>query len=368
MKSTLFIVLFIFSTQLLAREPLPQGATPEILQRISEHNKTFAEFENFSSELNASTSRSTNVVPFAEYEKTGYIFFNDDDFRGHAKNIKEAIARNLPKDVTLVVYSTTGSANYLKRLKRRYAQIINESRLIVLKIPKTGSSDFWTRDNLPVPVWTEGQFTLVDAQYYYNFEPDSFLTNLFSTIMTEHPYFFEGGNFIANSRGECIVVNRKKAYPGGVSDTAAIPDSIFRNQYGCKKLTRFKHLKGIGHADEVVKFMSDDVIVTDTHQYVDQLEALGYEVHMLPEPDLNYETYVNSLQVNNVLFVPKFGEGGDQKAVKIYQNINPKLKIITLPTRGLATRGQGGIHCITMNYPPATMKDMVRELKAQVID
>ena len=119
--------------------------------------------------------------------------------------------------------------------------------------------------------------------------------------------------------GECIVVNRKKAYSGGVSDTAAIPDAIFKNHYGCKKLTRFKKLKGIGHADEVVKFISDDVIVTDTPEYVKKLKALGYKVHMLPEPDLNFETYANALQVNNTLFVPSFGETGDKKAANIYQ-------------------------------------------------
>ena len=165
-----------------------------------------------------------------------------------------------------------------------------------------------------------------------------------------------------NSRGECIVVNRKRNYPGGTSDTGAIPDSVFANNYGCKKLLRFKHLKGIGHADEVIKFMSDDIVVTDTPEYVQDLEKAGYTVHLLPEPDRSYETYVNSLIVNDVLYVPVFGEDGDQKAIDVYNNLNLGLKVVTIPTGDLATQGQGGIHCITMNYPQVPLQEVVENL------
>lgn len=337
-----------------------------MLQEISQMNQAQAELDQYSGALE--NFRSASMLPFAEYQDTGYIFFNDDDFRGYATEIKTAIAKNLPEEVTLVVYTTSTNASYVRSIQEKYQSLIDPERLIVLKVPRSGSNNFWTRDNLPLPVWTGQDLTLVDARYYYNFEPDAFLTDLFQALSQKHNYFFEGGNFITNARGECIVVNRRRSYPGGTSDTAAIPDAVFENQYGCKKLTRLRHLKGIGHADEVVKFMTDDIIVTDTHEYVDTLESMGYTVVMLPEPDLNYETYVNSLQVNDTLFVPVFGEAGDQRAVEIYESLGLGLKIVTAPTRRLATRGQGGIHCITMNYPPVPLGDIVRSMNATLVE
>ncbi len=366
MKILVILITSLLAYQSGAESHFPQSPDAETLKQLSQHNLQQAVTDR--AQGNLESFRSFDVVPFAEYEKTGYVFFNDSDYFGYATEIKRKIAENLPQGVSLVVYTTSKSPADLRDLRTKYKKYIEEDRLIILQVPPSGRNNFWTRDNLPLPVWTEGQFTLVDARYYYNFEPDAFLVNLFGALTTKHNYFFEGGNFIANSRGECIVVNRRRSYPGGVSDTGAIPDEIFKNQYGCKKLTRFRHLKGIGHADEVVKFISDDVIVTDTPEYVETLEKLGYDVHLLPEADLDYETYANSLQVNDVLFVPSFGEKGDQKAVDLYQKLNPNLKIVTIPTRRLATGGQGGIHCITMNYPDVPFAEILQTFRGTIVD
>lgn len=363
MKSIISILTFLFSINAFAGTPLPHEPSLEILKKIGEHNLKQSMLHGLQAQMN--DQPAANIRPFAEYEQTGYIFFNDDDYFGYATEIKNKIAENIPAGVTLIVYTTSNSKSYLEDIRSQYSQHIPSNQLMVVSIPK-GGNDFWTRDNFPVPVWSNEQFGLVDARYYYNFEPDDFINNLFSATMTSHGYFYEGGNFIANSRGECLVVNRKRSYPGGVSDTGAIPDSIFRDHYGCKSLTRFKHLKGIGHSDEVVKFMDDDTVVTDTEEYVETLEGLGYKVYRLPEPDLKYETYVNSLQVNDVLFVPIFGEDGDEKAVEVYKKMNPNLKIVTVPTRQLATGGQGGIHCITMGYPPVPIQTLLHSLNAKI--
>ena len=362
MRLIFILVSALISQLALANTPLTQAPSPEVLEQLSKHNQQQAVLDSLLPQF-----RGVNLVrPFAEYETTGYVFFNDDNYYGYATDIKRGIARNMPEGVTLVVYTTRTNTGYLNRLRETYGQWVDDSQLLILSVPRSGSNNFWTRDNLPLPVWDDSRFALVDARYYYNFEPDAFLINLYGAIGKKHEYFFEGGNFIANTRGECIVVNRRRSYPGGVSDTAAIPDSVFENYYGCKKLIRFKHLKGIGHSDEVVKFMTDDIVVTDTEEYVDTLEAMGYEVHMLPEPDRRYETYVNSLQVNDTLFVPVFGESGDKRAVEVYRKLGLGLKIVPLNTRDLATRGQGGIHCITMNYPDVPMENLARLLGATI--
>jgi len=361
--STLLALIAAFSFQTLAQQR--HRPTDEQIEAMARHNAAAASADFFNGTFSLPAS---NVKPFYEYGRTGYLVFSDDDFSGIARDMKKILAQNLPADVMLLIYTQNASKTYQQQLLNTYSAYLPKERLRILQVPRSGANDFWSRDNTPVPVWdATGKEALVDAQYYYNFEPDAFFGALFGMNIDKHRYFYEGGNFTANALGDCIVVNRKASYPGGISDTAAIPDDIFRNKYGCKRLIRFAHLKGIGHSDEVVKFMSDNVIVTDTPAYVPTLQAAGFTVVSLPEPDMEYETYINSLQVNDVLYVPVFGERHDQTAINAYKSVAPHLKIVPINTRRLATQGQGGIHCITMNYPPAPLHVVERWLLAGFI-
>jgi agmatine/peptidylarginine deiminase len=368
-KNLLLIASSILLTSTVFAQQLPvQGGTPEILKAIAEHNTQQAQIDKAAREQLGPVggSRSTDVIAaFYEYDVTGYIAFSDDDYYGIAEEMKAIVAKELPANTDLIVYTQSNSKSYHKQLLNQYGQYIDANRVHILQVPSSGANDFWSRDNLPLPIWKNGKLALADARYYYNFEPDAFFAQIFGAEILKHNYFYEGGNFMANGRGDCLVVNRKKAYPGGVSDTAAIPDDVFTNIYGCKTLTRFKHLKGIGHADEVIKFVTDDTVVTDTPEYKTILEKAGFTVHMLPEADLNYETYVNSLIVNGTIYVPVFGEKGDQVALDVYKQLG--FNVVSVPSRELATQGQGGIHCITMNYPPVPLQMIAESLKAQVI-
>lgn len=338
------------------------GPSAEQLKAISEHNAQMAAFTR----AFPKKKRAGTTTPFYEHSQTGFVVFSDEDFYGVADEMKAIVAKNLPAGVKLVVYTESTNKQYQKQLETAYTKHISKDRLIILQVPSSGTNNFWSRDNLPMPVFENGKFALVNARYYYNFEPDAFFSQLFGVNLLSHNYFWEGGNFMVNSKGNCIVVNRKKAYPGGVSDTGAIPDSIFKDNYGCKTLLRLKHLKGIGHADEVVKFVNDTDILTDTPEYKTQLEQAGFKVHMLPEPDLNYETYANSLIVNDTVFVPVFGEQGDQKALQMYAAFG--FKVVGVPSRELATQGQGGIHCITMNYPEASLQSFIGGMQGIVVN
>ncbi len=349
MKTILLLLSLAISFH--AQGQMKKGPTDAQIEAMARANARLADIERASGTL----FRRENVRPFFEYGETGYLVFSDDDYGGIARDMKKQIAQNLPAGVGLIIYTQSSNKNYHQQLLNTYAAYMPRERIRIAPVPRSGANDFWSRDNTPVPVFSAGARSLVDALYYYNFEPDDFFGRLFNAPVAKHRYFFEGGNMVANALGDCIVVNRRQSYPGGVSDTAAIPDEVFLNKYGCHSLTRLPHLKGIGHSDEVVKFMSDNVIVTDTHQYVQTLQQKGFQVVLLPEPDLDYETYVNSLQVNDVLYVPVFGERGDAAAVEAYRRVNPALKIVTINSRRLATQGQGGIHCITMNYPPGPL-------------
>lgn len=361
MNSLISALVFFISLEAFAQR---QGPSDNQIEAMAKHNQSAA-LNDFRSGV---LTRASNVKAFYEWDKTGYIAMSDDDFSGIARDMKKIIAQNLPSDVTLIVYTQSTNKNYQQQLFNTYSNYIPKERLRIIQVPRSGSNDFWSRDNTPVPVWDSNKMSLVDAQYYYNFEPDAFFGNLFGSNIDQHRYFYEGGNFTTNSLGDCLVVNRKASYPGGVSDTAAIPDDIFRIKYGCKTLIRFRHLKGIGHSDEVVKFMTDKIVLTDTREYVATLQAAGFTVVMLPEPDLDYETYVNSLIVNDTLYIPIFGERGDQAALDTYKNLNLGYKIVPINSRRLSTQGQGSIHCITMNYPPVPLSQITSLLKATPVE
>jgi hypothetical protein len=193
---------------------------------------------------------------------------------------------------------------------------------------------------------------VVDAKYYHFFEADEVVSELFGADLVQHNYYHEGGNFLANNRGECLVVNNDRAIQ--------IPDEVFLLKYGCKKTIRFPHTKGIGHIDETVKLINDDLALTDDKEYADILRANGFQVMMVPRPELEYETYVNSLYVNGTLFLPTFQEAGDAEAVALYESFG--YKVVSLNSKQLSNNGLGSIHCITMAYPPVPFNELLANM------
>jgi len=234
-------------------------------------------------------------------------------------------------------------------LKRHYSKFTGKDRVDVLAFKyKSTSRALWARDNTPIPVLNKNSgggasWSAVDAKYYGGDEPDSGIAQWFKVLLAKNQYEFEGGNFVTDAKGNCIIVNKLA--------TAFIPDTIFTSLYGCKKVVRFKHLAGIGHADERVKFINDNLVLTDTESYIPELQSLGYDVRLLPKPEKGeFRTYVNSLSINDSLFVPIFNEPNDQLAIEVYRGTGKK--IIPLDSAFLSDRGYGSIHCITMTYPP----------------
>jgi len=353
MKFLFSVLLTLISTSAFAQQLPMHGPSADQLEMMAKHNAEMASQPQLGPVLGARADRK----PFYEYDHTAYVVMSDDDFGGMATDMKATIAANLPAGVTLLVFTQSSDKSYQQDLISQYGASIGADRVKVLEIP-AGGDGFWARDGLPIPVWEGTQLTLVDNIYYHGYEPDSYFGQLFAAPITKTGYYYEGGNFMVNAKGDCLVVNRKKVYPGGTADVTIIPDSVFTGTYGCKTLTRLKHLKGIGHADEVVKFVNDTTVLTDTADYKPQLEKLGLTVVMLPEPQLDYETYANSLIVNDTVFVPVFGESGDAAAIAAYQAAG--YKTVSVQSRELATGGEGGLHCITMNYPTVTLHDITR--------
>ena len=374
----LVILFFSFKTNKANANglDLSLGASPsnKVLQKVLEHNQQL-NFNNLSNPdfLNAPShhfpflnERELKITAFSEWENTGYLVFSDENRYG-SKRMKKELVEGLPKNVKLIVYTQNHRDSHHKNLFNYYSNMLSPERVIILKLPKNGKTSLWTRDNTPIPVRDQNNKPyLVDAKYYYNFEPDASFSRMYQIELLTNPYFFEGGNLTNNSLGDCIIINRRVWNPLGTSDTAAIPDEVFKRNYGCTNIIRFKHLKGIGHVDEVVKFLDDNTIVTDTEAYIERLEAQGFDVHLLPEPKTPYGTYINSLIINNVIYIPVFKKPSDKKALEIYRKILPNHTIIPIESSILASYDQGGIHCITMTYPPYELMDLSEALNGTI--
>jgi agmatine/peptidylarginine deiminase len=338
-------------------------------QEIINHNLNVIPLDTLSS-----SSPSGLVVqrPVAEYEDTGYILFHDSLEFGSA-DVKAKFVENLPAGVTAVIYSDSDNQKELEGLYRYYSQLApSPDQVKIINIPnpskevmmpnrfgkeelvEVSPTGFWTRDAVPVPVIQLANkspikalsevFTVVDAKYYHYYEPDQFMADFFSAEILSHNYYYEGGNFMVNAKGDCLVIN--------TDETQLIPNSIFSKTYGCSNLVRLPYLKGIGHADESVKFVSDDHVITDDVRYKKILEAKGFKVTMLPRPKRDYETYVNSLIVNGTVWVPTFHQPNDKVAIDVYKNLG--LNVVAADSSFLSNDGAGSLHCITMTYPKTT--------------
>lgn len=308
-------------------------------------------------EFNPLLGSPQTVRPFADYEETGYVFINDK-FTFSSQGAKEAIAANLPKDVTLVVFMEDTTSIAAASLRKTYEKFVAPDKLKLIKLDDA-SDGFWARDGLPVPVIEEasGNLGLVDAKYYYPFEPDEQVGLKFGSQVRSHRFNFEGGNFMANHKGHCILVNNRSH--------SKIPDSIFESLYGCTKIQRLPHVSGIGHIDEHVRFVSEDTVMTDLPSYKKALEDAGLKTILLPRPENEIETYVNSLIVNGVAIVPVFGQPTDQEALDIYKAAG--LKAVGGDSKTLSNYGEGSIHCITMTYPPVPLKTLLKHIGAREI-
>lgn len=307
--------------------------------------------------LSKSYSKSANksaVVkyrPYADYEKTGYLIMSSD-FEFNSRQAKLEMARNLPADAALVIF--TSYASEKDSIIREYSSVVPRERIKVISLPSS-QRGFWARDGIPVPVLDgNGRLTVVDAVYGHGFEPDAEISRLFNAGLEKHQYYFEGGNFMANHSGDCLIVNHGMHIQ--------IPDDIFASKYGCRNLVRLPFSAGIGHVDERARFINEKTIVTDTPAYKDILEAKGFTVHMLPRPARQYETYVNSLIMNDRVIVPVFGEPTDAKALAVYTALG--LKASGGDSVSLSNNGLGSVHCITMTYPRVPMADLTKALGA----
>ncbi|NQZ19926.1 MAG: hypothetical protein HRT44_11815 [Bdellovibrionales bacterium] len=70
---------------------------------------------------------TTTVRPYAEYEEAGYLIFSSA-YEFNSRAAKRAMAQNLPKDVTLVIYTYSSEKSHINGIKERYSEVNSPDR------------------------------------------------------------------------------------------------------------------------------------------------------------------------------------------------------------------------------------------------
>lgn len=327
------------------------GYTADQLRSMRQHNSAIGASANKGLTL-GDDRVERKYRPYADYEKTGYLIMSAD-FNFNSRQAKLLMASKLPADATLVIFTDTYGTSK-EDVLREFGSVVPRSRIKVVTL-RGATRGFWARDGIPVPaIDASNNLVVVDAVYGHGFEPDAEVARLFGAAIEKHRYYFEGGNFMANHSGDCVMVDH--------GAHRQIPDSVFIGQYGCRQMIRMPFVDGIGHIDEHVRFVSEKVVVTDLPQYKDILEGKGITAHLLPKPTGPFETYVNSLIMDGKVIVPVFGRSTDEQALSVYRSLG--LEASGADSRSLSNNGQGSVHCITMTYPAVPARELMKALGA----
>ena len=234
-----------------------------------------------------------------------------------------------------------------------------------------GTRDIWARDYCPVQVGPRG---LVQFRY----EPDylrggyeGLITNADTVCrqledlgpcpMTD--VVLDGGNVVASKNRVILTDKIYRENPNFPRDHL---QARLRELFQVEDCIIIPKEPGdsIGHADGVVRFLMEDLVVANDYTKVDP--GYGRRLHsVLAQHDLQVVklpyfvenrkcdgidsavgNYVNFLRVGNLVFVPAYGVPQDGQACAALEAACPKLAIVPVPCVDLAREG-GVLNCIS---------------------
>jgi agmatine/peptidylarginine deiminase len=288
----------------------------------------------------------------------------------------------------------------------------NASKVELVKQQTAGSLTVWARDWSPQGALTaDGSLRLLDFNYYGNRQADDFTAQSMERLLdfdrVSVPVYNEGGNFMNNTRGDCLMTTRVT----DANEVAERSDDIeldadgvaayYKAAAGCKTVKIFPRIpyEGTGHIDMWAKFLDDDnVIVSELREevmglyttkadlqkarnmqaYLEaravEIKAMGFNVIRIPAPgpifrnEETYRSYTNSLTVSGSVIVPRYvapdsdtiatanGNYFDQALLpkyeaevrKVYESFGYKFTWVN--SDALIFTG-GAVHCTTMQIP-----------------
>lgn len=185
----------------------------------------------------------------------------------------------------------------------------------------------------------------------------------------------EGGNILSDGHGTCFATTT--IYYRNTNYSTQEIREMMQHSVGCHNLIVLPALHGepTGHIGLILKILSPDTLLVGqctakedrNCQVLDDIAiklstmtnytGQQYKVVRIPYPfigtlgqDRLYASYVNSIIVNESVFVPAFGLPEDDIARQMYQDALPSYTIVPVDTSPLL-RSAGAIQCITVTIP-----------------
>lgn len=310
-----------------------------------------------------------------------------------------AIAEFEPTDGVLIAWTGSMTAFFVELI--RTVSTVSE---IYLLTPNVGTSDslrdyfveygvdpgrlhfleyahdaFWTRDFGPIAIeLSDGSAAFVDARYYTDRRRDDAVATLLSDYV-DVPVFrpdvsTEGGNFMTNGAGLCVVTEWLLQENPQLSNAEI--GGIQRDYFGCAETIVLQRMagEGTGHVDMYAKFTArDTVLVGSYNPAADPMNAAILDenaqrlagvtladgsplrVVRIPMPTISgevYRSYTNSLIANGVVFMPTYDTDRylEDEAEAAYLSALPAgYQVLRIDSSDIIGWG-GAVHCTTMSF------------------
>ena len=236
-----------------------------------------------------------------------------------------------------------------------------------IRVSFCGSKDnIWVRDYMPIQL---GENNFIEYQY----TPDYLLSSKrYSKYLVTSGHFVErtlgknskqlglvidGGNVV--KLGDKYVAMTEKVMVENPKYSQSDIEAIIRDCFHREVLwLPWDKAEMYGHSDGIVNFLNGTVVMTNysdfdkniARQILERLDKAGFEVKQL---EYSFKSgfhcrswcYVNFVETQNVVLVPRLGVEEDSEAVEQLSKITPK-PIETINALPLVRRG-GAIHCAT---------------------
>lgn len=254
-------------------------------------------------------------------------------------------------------------------------------------------NDTWARDFAPITIIREQKPVLLNFTFNgwgdkYNAELDNAINRKlhdaghFHTELEDIPLILEGGSIESDGQGtllstrQCLLAKNRN--PG--FNESMLEESL-KTHLGIKRILWLNHgaLQGDdtdSHIDNLARFVSGDTIAylqcnhsEDPHyeclkemetelKTFKTLHGEPYKLLPLPLPKPLHDpdgrrlpaSYINFLIINGAVLLPLFNAPEDHIAIKKLQTLYPERDIIGINCREII-RQNGGIHCLTMQFP-----------------
>lgn len=248
---------------------------------------------------------------------------------------------------------------------KRITKLLNQHHIPFGLIP--GTKDIWCRDYMPIQ---NASKDLICFEY----SPD---------YLMDVPHLRTDNQEICDALGFNYYVNYVTLDGGNVvhyNNTVIMCDKVLKEnawKYDKKEVEhrlRFSFRANriifiptapddaFGHADGVVRFVNNKLVLINHYRKEDDVYKKAL-ITALTKAKLNYievpynpynnktlmdatGIYLNFVQVKDIIFLPAFGLKEDEQALKSFQKIFPKNKIVQVRANSIAKQG-GVLNCIT---------------------